>query len=1458
MVSCLLCFTILIIFTGSYGYQDHVCEDKTLKIDCGFYSIFITDASYGAKNNSLLNCGAFKEDCHSQDSLSEMQERCNEQRKCNVRAKNDIFKDPCSGIRKHLFATWECNPDNCPAGTYRRPYIDPTCTECGTNTFSASGAAECTECSAGTVANEAHTNCVECPAGTYRTSEMTTCTKCDTNTISKTGAAVCTGCGAGTVANEANTECEKCPAGSYRTSEMTTCTKCDTNSISTSGAAVCTVCESGTVANVDYSDCEACPPGTYRSTDMDICTECGTNTFSASGAAECTGCSAGTVANEASTECVECPAGTYRSLGMTTCTKCDTNTISKTGAAVCTGCGAGTVSNVDHSDCEACPPGTYRSTDMDICTECGTNTFSASGAAECTVCSAGTVANEAHTNCVECPAGTYRTSEMTTCTKCDTNTISKTGAAVCTVCESGTVANEASTECEECPAGTYRTSEMTTCAKCDTNTISKTGAAVCAGCGAGTVANEASTECERCPAGTYRTSEMTTCTKCDTNSISTSGAAVCTVCESGTVSNVDHSDCEACPPGKYRSTDMDTCSECETNYFSGSGAHSCTFCGTGSVSNADNTACEACPAGTYRYFGMTTCTKCETYSISTSGSRSCTVCESGTVANEANTECVECDAGQYRYIEDVECKECKDNTISQAGAAYCTVCPEGTEANANKTRCDNCTAGTYRSSGITTCTKCDTNSISKSGASICTGCEPGTAANEAKTDCVHCEAGTYRNSSMTTCTKCDTNTVSKTRATVCTVCEAGTVANVDYSQCERCPAGTYRSSNMTNCTECDRGSLPGRNKTSCVCRLGWYSEDGDKPPCTQCEDRDKCRADISDSLSNIDQAAESGDTDTVTIGLLEIVNLEIRLTDSDVGQLVKTLTATQRLLVNASGDVGRLNVAVVETIEFIKDSKTSNFNESSQVIQIIESASKTLSEGENITTFSIVAQSIVPKDKEVELTAPMSVLPEDLPLRLDLGIMQGERANVAVMDQSYKDILPKTEDEKTTIGSPIVSIIFTDVADTSNISFSLVFQQKEHPEYRTGYNIERKCVYLNTTTNTWLSNGCKTLLNTERTCTCTCSHTTSFAVLLSPTPVTNEEGQEVVSYVMFGINILFLSLTFVLISPFKALRKRDIVIAQLNLIVSLMLGNITFVVLSATSSIAVDDTGAPLLSLNAGCITGVIISQYFFLSAFFWMGCIAWTFFNKIVRAVKTFGKTDKHYFRNCALLSWICPVIFPLASFLFSLIPNRSSEYTMPYVGGNRENGSHCWVEDPWRYIGFLVPAYLILLFNCVCFGMVAKVILNSTGKPGGSEAVSVKTAKAMMVVAVSVGLPWIVAGLAVGPAASFMQYLFIIFIGLQGPLLFVALVVLQEETRANTKSLLKRFLPSKPAEGIQDKTINLYSPGPSKNFPETQETSGDQLYSNVQEETVQQTKEDHIYSTVQDETALQEGRTC
>ena len=121
------------------------------------------------------------------------------------------------------------------------------------------------------------------------------------------------------------------------------------------------------------------------------------------------------------------------------------------------------------------------------------------------------------------------------------------------------------------------------------------------------------------------------------------------------------------------------------------------------------------------------------------------------------------------------------------------------------------------------------------------------------------------------------------------------------------------------------------------------------------------------------------------------------------------------------------------------------------------------------------------------------------------------------------------------------------------------------------------------------------------------------------------------------------------------------------------------------------------------------------------------------------------------------------------------------------------------------MVPAYTILLFNCVCFGMIARIIIQAA-KSGGGIPNLAKTAKAMMVVAVSIGCPWIVIALAVGPGAVFMQYLFILLTGLQGPLLFTALVVFQEDVKDNSLALLG-IKKSKKEEGKKNVSITQAS---------------------------------------------------
>ena len=587
----------------------------------------------------------------------------------------------------------------------------------------------------------------------------------------------------------------------------------------------------------------------------------------------------------------------------------------------------------------------------------------------------------------------------------------------------------------------------------------------------------------------------------------------------------------------------------------------------------------------------------------------------------------------------------------------------------------------------------------------------------------------------------------------------------------------------------------------------------------------------------VNDAIESGNINQVTEGLQKITESEINLSQDEVKQIMQTLSGSLELLENSPLEKTELSSAIVQSIEIIKRSEPDSLseNEKSEVIEIIEAVSMTLKEGENITTFSILAESILPTKEEVALNAPEAIPESDLPIKLNFGTLHGQRANVAVMNESYKDILPNPSEDQATIGSPIVSVNFVALPGKIGYetSFSLIFQQQASPQ-PSGYRTKRQCVYLNTTTNEWLDNGCKTILNDDRTCTCTCSHTTSFAVLLSPTKIEDHRTQEIFSYVMFVINLVFLCLTFCLIAPFKKLRKKEMTMIQLSLIVTLILGYVSFIVVSGSTKITVDNSGNPLLSLNAGCVAGVVISQYFFLSAFFWMGCTAWTFFNKIARAVKNYGKTDKYYFHKCAAISWICPIIFPVASLLFSLIPDN---YTKPYVGAEKLNGTNCWVEDPWRFIGFLAPAYLILLFNCICFGMVVKVIISSK-KPGSGDLR--KTAKAMMVVSVSVGIPWVVAGLAVGSAANFMQFLFIVLAGLQGPILFVALIIFQADAKVHTLQMIRICFPKKKTSEHPDTCFNTYSTSPSQKPADCKmkgiNENKEQIYAEIYEDSEQQ----------------------
>ncbi|XP_063682538.1 uncharacterized protein LOC134817333 isoform X2 [Bolinopsis microptera] len=313
--------------------------------------------------------------------------------------------------------------------------------------------------------------------------------------------------------------------------------------------------------------------------------------------------------------------------------------------------------------------------------------------------------------------------------------------------------------------------------------------------------------------------------------------------------------------------------------------------------------------------------------------------------------------------------------------------------------------------------------------------------------------------------------------------------------------------------------------------------------------------------------------------------------------------------------------------------------------------------------------------------------------------------------------------------------------------------------------------------------------------------------------------QESLGYFMFAVNLIFLSLTFGLVAPFKKLRKKMLTMAQLNIIFALILGNVGFNILSLTTKVNVDYRNYPVASLNRGCVTGVLLVQYFFLSAMFWMSASAWSLYGKIAAAVKNHGKSEKHFVRNRSILCWGGSALCPLAIYLAAWISNdRKDEYNSPYIGGNFTQGENCWVESPWKYPSFMVPTWLILLFNIFCFILVSRVIVHAAKTPNSETHQLTKIFKGMMAVSASVGLPWVIAAFTFDPFTTAAQYLFIIIVGLQGPLFFASMICLQDDIREHTIDLvgLRRFFKEKNKRHGQESTTENTTFGVSKVEPE------------------------------------------
>nr|ADD22401.1 cnidarian egg lectin isoform a [Hydractinia echinata] len=86
-----------------------VCQDKTMTINCGKKRIHIKSASYGRTSRRYCGYKIFHQsNCHAKSSSRVVTSRCENKKRCIVKASNKVFGNPCFLTSKYLEVSYTC------------------------------------------------------------------------------------------------------------------------------------------------------------------------------------------------------------------------------------------------------------------------------------------------------------------------------------------------------------------------------------------------------------------------------------------------------------------------------------------------------------------------------------------------------------------------------------------------------------------------------------------------------------------------------------------------------------------------------------------------------------------------------------------------------------------------------------------------------------------------------------------------------------------------------------------------------------------------------------------------------------------------------------------------------------------------------------------------------------------------------------------------------------------------------------------------------------------------------------------------------------------------------------------------------------------------------------------------------------------------------------------------------
>ncbi|KAG7513755.1 adhesion G protein-coupled receptor L4 [Solea senegalensis] len=297
----------------------------------------------------------------------------------------------------------------------------------------------------------------------------------------------------------------------------------------------------------------------------------------------------------------------------------------------------------------------------------------------------------------------------------------------------------------------------------------------------------------------------------------------------------------------------------------------------------------------------------------------------------------------------------------------------------------------------------------------------------------------------------------------------------------------------------------------------------------------------------------------------------------------------------------------------------------------------------------------------------------------------------------------------------------------------------------------------------WATHGCKTIHVNSNTTTCSCSHLTHFALLMSSGRANLVAHYTILTRItQLGmiISLICLSMCIFTFWFFSEIQSTRTTIHK-NLCCSLFMAEFIFLV------------GINMNTHKLFCSVIAGLLHYFFLAAFAWM-CIEGIHLYLIVVGV-IYNKGFLH--RNFYIFGYGSPAVVVVISVTLG----------SKYYGTDKV----CWLSTENNFIwSFIGPACLIILVNLLAFGVIMYKVYRHTAvkKPEVSHYENIRScARGAMALLFVLGATWTFGVLHILHETTLTAYLFTITNAFQGMFIFIFLCVLSRKIQEEYYRLFK-----------------------------------------------------------------------